>query len=69
MDLLLTAGMPWVTILYVILIDWIMIITGLIGALVSSEYKWGFFAFGKLFPIPTGSVESGRQMQDADFQT
>ena len=46
MDLLLTAGMPWVTILYVILIDWIMIITGLIGALVSSSYKWGYFAFG-----------------------
>ena len=47
MDLLLTAGMPWVTILYVILIDWVMIVTGLIGALVASSYKWGFFAFGE----------------------
>lgn len=39
MDLLLTAGLPWPTILYTILIDEIMIITGLIGALVTSSYK------------------------------
>ncbi len=39
MDLLLTAGLPWPTILYTILIDEIMIITGLIGALVVSSYK------------------------------
>lgn len=47
MDLLLTAGMPWPTILYTILIDEIMIITGLIGALVQSRYKWGYFTFGQ----------------------
>lgn len=46
MDLLLTAGMPWPTVLWVILIDEIMIVTGLIGALVTSIYKWGYFAFG-----------------------
>lgn len=39
MDLLLTAGLPWPTILYTVLIDEIMIITGLIGALVTSSYK------------------------------
>ena len=39
MDLLLTAGLPWPTILYTLLIDEIMIITGLIGALVTSSYK------------------------------
>lgn len=39
MDLLLTAGMPWPTVLYTLLIDEIMIITGLIGALVTSSYK------------------------------
>ena len=39
MDLLLTAGMPWPTVLYTLLIDEIMIITGLIGALVHSTYK------------------------------
>lgn len=39
MDLLLTAGLPWPTILYTILMDWVMIITGLVGALVVSNYK------------------------------
>ncbi|EHY58312.1 Opsin-like protein carO [Exophiala dermatitidis] len=45
-DLLLTAGMPWPTILWVIGLDEIMIVTGLVGALVKSRYKWGFYAFG-----------------------
>ncbi|KAI9808610.1 MAG: hypothetical protein M1825_003760 [Sarcosagium campestre] len=45
-DLLLTAGMPWPTILYTILIDEVMIITGLVGSLVKSSYKWGYFTFG-----------------------
>jgi len=48
LDLLLTAGMPWPTILYTILIDEIMIITGLVGALVVSSYKWGYFVFAML---------------------
>ncbi|MBO1764723.1 bacteriorhodopsin [Escherichia coli] len=46
MDLLLTAGMPWPTILWVILVDEIMIVTGLIGALIQSIYKWPYFVFG-----------------------
>lgn len=46
MDLLLTAAMPWPTLLYVILIDWIMVVTGLIGALVKTSYKWGYYCFG-----------------------
>lgn len=41
LDLLLTAGMPWPTILYTILLDWVMIVCGLVGALVKSSYKWG----------------------------
>lgn len=45
-DLLLTAGMPWPTLIWVILVDWTMIVTGLVGALVVSSYKWGYFAFG-----------------------
>jgi len=45
-DLLLTAGTPWATIFWVILVDWVMIITGLVGALVHSQYKWGYFTFG-----------------------
>jgi bacteriorhodopsin len=32
--------------LYTILIDEVMVVTGLIGALVKSSYKWGYFTFG-----------------------
>lgn len=46
LDLLLTAGMPWPTILYTILLDEVMVVTGLVGALVRSRYKWGYYAFG-----------------------
>ncbi|ETN45976.1 uncharacterized protein HMPREF1541_00158 [Cyphellophora europaea CBS 101466] len=45
-DLLLTCGLPGPTILYVILMNEIMIVTGLVGALVKSSYKWGFYTFG-----------------------
>lgn len=43
--MLLTAGLPWPTVLYTILMDWIMVVTGLVGALVPSTYKWGYFVF------------------------
>ncbi|KAF2157547.1 family A G protein-coupled receptor-like protein [Myriangium duriaei CBS 260.36] len=46
LDLLLTAALPLPTILFVVLVDEVMIITGLIGALVSSSYKWGYYVFG-----------------------
>ena len=46
MDLLLTAGLPWPTILYTVLIDEIMVVTGLSGALTYTTYKWGFYVFG-----------------------
>ena len=39
--------MPWPSVLWVILVDWVMIVSGLIGALVTSTYKWGYFVFGK----------------------
>jgi len=45
LDLLLTAGLPWPTILYTIFLDELMIVTGLVGALVGSEYKWGYYVF------------------------
>ena len=44
MDILLTAGLPWPTILYTLLIDEIMIITGLVGALITSSYKVQYYA-------------------------
>lgn len=46
MDLLLTAAMPTPTIAWIILVDEVMIVTGLVGALVRSSYKWGYFVFG-----------------------
>ena len=46
LDLMLTAGFSSPTILYTILINEIMVVTGLIGALVRSSYKWGYFTFG-----------------------
>ena len=42
----MTCGLPAPTILYTILIDEIMIVTGLVGALVKSSYKWGYYTFG-----------------------
>lgn len=52
MDLLLTAGLPWPTILWAIFVDWFMIVCGLAGALTQSRYKWGYFAFGESLPSP-----------------
>ncbi|KAI1856396.1 hypothetical protein JX265_011643 [Neoarthrinium moseri] len=46
LDLLLTAGLPWPTILITIFADLIMVVTGLIGALTRTSYKWGFWTFG-----------------------
>lgn len=48
LDLLLTAGLPTPTILITIFADEIMIVCGLIGALTSTSYKWGFWTFGMI---------------------
>lgn len=45
-DLMLLAGLPWSTIIFTIVMDEIMIVTGLFGALTPSSYKWGYFTFG-----------------------
>jgi bacteriorhodopsin len=45
MDLLLTAGLPWPTIMIAILADEAMVVCGLVGALVPTTYKWGYFTF------------------------
>lgn len=57
MDLLLTAGMPWPTIIWTIFMDWVMVVTGLVGALVKTRYKFGeyFLQLPKL-PIPEDSL-------------
>lgn len=46
LDLLLTCGMPTPMIAYTILLNEIMVVTGLVGALVKSSYKWGYYTFG-----------------------
>lgn len=48
LDLLLTAGMPWPTILITLLADEVMIVTGLVGALTRTSYKWGYYTFAML---------------------
>ncbi|KAH7311582.1 FDD123 protein [Stachybotrys elegans] len=45
LDLLLTAGLPWPTILMAILADEVMVVCGLVGALIPTTYKWGYFTF------------------------
>jgi len=48
LDLLLTAGLPWPTILITLLADEVMIVCGLVGALTQTSYKWGYWLFGML---------------------
>ncbi|CRK11845.1 hypothetical protein BN1723_017257, partial [Verticillium longisporum] len=67
LDLCLTAGLPWPTILVVILADWIMIVCGLVGSLVSSSYKWGYWVFGMFafFYVVYALVFDGRHHANA----
>ncbi|CAD6885182.1 unnamed protein product [Tilletia controversa] len=46
LEILLVSGVPTSTILLTIFMDIVMIVTGLVGALVPSTYKWGFFSIG-----------------------
>jgi len=46
LELVLATGLPLSDIIALLYFDIVMIVVGLIGALVSSSYKWGFFAFG-----------------------
>ncbi|KAI7782914.1 hypothetical protein LA080_012787 [Diaporthe eres] len=66
-DLLLTAGLPWPTILITILADEIMIVCGLVGALTQTSYKWGYFAFGTaaLFFVAYELAIDGRRHANA----
>lgn len=48
LDLLFTAGLNWSTIWFTLFLDEVMILTGLFGALTSSNYKWGYYAAGCL---------------------
>ncbi|BGO98299.1 Protein MRH1 [Rhodotorula toruloides] len=46
LELALCTGLPLSQIFGLIFFDLVMIETGLVGALVPSRYKWGFYAFG-----------------------
>ncbi|KAI5801247.1 hypothetical protein EDC01DRAFT_716444 [Geopyxis carbonaria] len=48
LDILLISGLPWSNILWIIFLDEVMIVTGLIGALVKSSYKWGYYTFANV---------------------
>lgn len=51
LELALCSGLPLSDIITLIFFDLVMIITGLVGALVVSSYKWGYFVFGES-PLP-----------------
>lgn len=55
LELLLVSGMPLSNIFLTIFWDIVMIETGLIGSLVQSQYKWGFFTFGCVGKLVTAS--------------
>ncbi|TQN72063.1 FDD123-like protein-2 [Colletotrichum shisoi] len=63
LDLLLTAGVPWPTVLVTLLADEIMIVTGLVGALTSTSYKWAYWLFGMFafFYVVYALVIDGRR--------
>jgi bacteriorhodopsin len=43
---LLLSGLSWATVLFSVGLSWIWVCSWLSGALVTTPYKWGFFAFG-----------------------
>lgn len=46
LELLLVTGLPLSDVVITIFADEVMIVTGLVGALVSSQYKWGLYSIG-----------------------
>ncbi|KAI0531980.1 heat shock protein 30 [Xylaria digitata] len=42
----LLSGVPWATIIYNIFLSWTWVISYLVSAFTTSNYKWGFYAFG-----------------------
>ena len=42
----LISGVSWATVVYNVALSWTWIASWLSGALVRTNYKWGFFAFG-----------------------
>ena len=46
LELLLATGLTLSDILTTCFMAWVVVVCGLVGALVPSTYKWGYFTFG-----------------------
>ena len=44
--MLFATGLAMTEILTTAFFAWIVVVCGLVGALIQSSYKWGFFTFG-----------------------
>jgi bacteriorhodopsin len=57
------SGVSWATILYNVALSWIWVVSYLVGAYVSTNYKWGFFAFGTFawLILAMSTLHFGRQ--------
>ena len=46
LELLLATGLSFSDILTTLFMAWVVVVTALVGALVRSTYKWGYYALG-----------------------
>ena len=44
--LLLPTGLSFSDVLTTAFFGWVVVVSGLVGALIPSSYKWGFYGFG-----------------------
>jgi bacteriorhodopsin len=70
------SGVSWTTIIYNIFLSWTWIISYLVGAYTTTNYKWGFFAFGTvawialaISTLTTGLSSAGRVDIRRDYIT
>jgi bacteriorhodopsin len=76
-NLFFVAGMPWQSLAQITILSWVMVVTRLVGALVSTTYKWGYFVFGAvtyfyivyelLFSVRTHATSLGDDIRKAYF--
>ncbi|KAJ2976595.1 hypothetical protein NUW58_g8045 [Xylaria curta] len=50
----LLSGVPWATIIYNIFLSWTWVVSYLVSASTTSNYKWGFFCFRYYFVVAAG---------------
>lgn len=46
LEILLASGLPLSDIITTLFMSWVVVICGLVGALVHSTYKWGYYTMG-----------------------